>query len=424
MPLSTYLKIYTDRDRPGHVLLYSTKKGSLVRMSEAKLVATQTGTLGDIDHDTLTRLEILVDDPVAERAVMADIVARTNRQSRKFKATVVLTLDCNLACPYCFEDGFRNGSVMNDATADLLVAYAHKEQIAKGREVEIRFYGGEPLMAIPMLKRIAEPLQATAAENGTKFICSMVTNGTLLTRTVVEKLLPLGLISAQVTLDGPKEIHDSQRPFVSGNGSFDIILGNIKAVYELVTLKLGGNFTSENYREFPKMLDSLLETGIDPLRLDPIQFAPILPKSGRSAIHDAGSCCLSSSEPWLMEATLMLREESVRRGFKVMKPTMGACMVEFENDLVVNYDGTLYKCPAFMGWTELSIGTLAGGVKDYRQSHGLDIWQNDECLECPYLPICFGGCRLITLLKNGVIDEVECRKNFYDATLERMIVQA
>ena len=102
---------------------------------------------------------------------------------------------------------------------------------------------------------------------------------------------------------------------------------------------------------------------------------------------------------------------------------MAACMVEFANDLVVNYDGTLYKCPAFMGWPELAVGTLADGIGDYRDSHNLNLWRNDDCLDCAYLPLCFGGCRLIPLLKNGIIDEVDCRKAFYDAALEQMVLQ-
>jgi uncharacterized protein len=393
-------------------------------MTEGKLSAIRHNSMTDSDRATLTRLEMLVEDQKAEQAAMAGIVSRSNRNSTNFKATVVLTLDCNLACPYCFEEGFRDGSAMTDATANLLVAFVTKEKIAQGRDVEIRFYGGEPLMALPTLKRIARALQAEAAEHGTTFSCSMVSNGTLLDRKMVEELLEFGLTSVQLTLDGPKATHDPQRPFVSGSGSFDAILANIREVYELVTLKLGGNFTRENYREFPRMLDALLEAGIDPKKLYPIVFAPILPKSGRGSQHNAAGCCLSTREGWLIEAALFLREETLRRGFRVEKPAMGACMVEFDNDLVVNRDGSLFKCPGFMGWPELSVGTLESGVGDYSASHNLSLWQNSECLACPYLPLCFGGCRLLNFMNTGTMDRVECRREFYDATLGRMVIPA
>jgi uncharacterized protein len=421
MPLSRYLKIYPDRITLDHFLLYSTKKSALVRLSAAKLAAAQTDTLTEADRATLQRLEIWTDDPAAEREAMARLVDATNATSRRFNATVVLTLDCNLACHYCFEDHFRGNFALSAATADQLVTYVQREQINQGRDVAIRFYGGEPLLALERLKAIAGRLQAAATAGGVKFSCSLVSNGTLLTRQLVTQLLPLGLTSAQLTLDGPAELHDQQRPFVSGAGSFAVIVANIVATHDLIELKLGGNFSRDSYRDAPLMLDALLAAGINPARLAPIQFGPIQPKSGQTAGHDQSGCCLACSEPWLIEAGLYLRAETLKRGFRVEPLTMGICMVELKNELVVNYDGSLYKCPPFMGWPEMSVGTLADGIQDYTASHQLGFWQNDECLDCAYLPVCFGGCRLIPLLKTGVIDRVDCRREFYDAALEQMV---
>ena len=360
-----------------------------------------------------------LDDAAAERAAMADLVNRSNARSTTFSATVVLTLDCNLACPYCFEDNFRGKHAMSDPTSELLMERIERDQMARGRDVELRFYGGEPLMALHRLKEIARCLQTAAKRAVVKFSFSLVTNATLLTLPVVTELLPLGLTSAQITLDGPPEIHDRQRPFVSGRGSFTTIVANVREVCDLVTLKPGGNFTRENYRRFPEMLDALLAASIDPAGLGPVLFAPILPKSGT---HGDG-CCLSCAEPWFAEAILFLREETLRHGFAVEKPAMGICMVELTNSLVVTHDGTLYKCPAFMGWPELAVGTLADGGGDYTATHNLDLWQNDTCLECAYLPLCFGGCRLVPLMNRGAMDRVDCRRSFYDAVLKRFILQ-
>ncbi len=421
MPLSRYLKIYPEPDHPGSVLLYSTKKGSVARVSKTLLAAARSGSLAVPDRAALRRLELWVDDPAAEREAMTSLVDLTNSRSCIFSATVVLTLACNLACPYCFEDHFRGDHAMSEETARLLVAYIKQEQIDRGRDVELRFYGGEPLMAVSRLKEIAGPLRDAAVATGTKFSCSLVTNATLLTRPVVKELLPFGLSSAQITLDGPAGTHNRQRPFVSGLGSFDTIVANLRSVYDLITIKPGGNYTRDNYHEFPAMLDDLLEAGIDPARLGPVQFAPIHPKSGGHTQH--GSACGFGSEPWLIEANLFLREESIRRGFSVEKPRMGVCMIELTNNLVVGFDGSLYKCPPLMGWPEFAIGTLADGVSDYRHSHNLDAWKNDECLECAYLPLCFGGCRFFNKLNTGSIDGVDCRRDMLDACLETIVRQ-
>jgi len=421
--LSRYLKIYPAPDQPGSYILYSTRKGSLVRLSEAMLGAARNGTLSETDQAVLRRMEILVDDPAAERDAMESLVKRTNSRSKKFKATVVLNLDCNLACPYCYEGYYRGKKYMSRSVARQVVDYIIDEQIGLGREVKIGFYGGEPLLSIPLIREIAGPIQEAARERGVAFSFALTTNATLLTRPVVEELRSLGLTEAIVTLDRTREIHDRQRPFVSGKGSFEVIVANIKAVWDLITIQLGGNFSREEYREFPLLLDHLLAEGITPDKIGLVQFAPITPKSGKTVGADGHAGCLSGSEPWVTEAAPYLREETMKRGFTSYKPTMAACIIEFENDLVVNYDGSLYKCPALIGWPELSIGTLTDGISDYAKSHNLDVWKNEACLDCPYLPICFGGCRLLTLLKNGAINDVDCRKGYYDATLEKIILQ-
>jgi uncharacterized protein len=101
---------------------------------------------------------------------------------------------------------------------------------------------------------------------------------------------------------------------------------------------------------------------------------------------------------------------------------MGICPVELDDRLVVDRDGTLYKCPAFLGWPGMAVGTLADGIGDFRASHRPGFWRNDDCLDCPYLPLCFGGCRLPSMYRNGAVGGPECRKAFYDAALETMVL--
>ncbi|SNB48100.1 geopeptide radical SAM maturase [Geobacter sp. DSM 9736] len=422
MPLSRYVKIWPCPDRPGCIILYSTRKGSVVRIPESRLDDITSGNAGEAETAALQRVGILVEDRDRERQEMETLMEQTNSRSRMFRAKVALNLDCNLACPYCFEGNFRKKQYMSEETAGLLVEHV-RNHLRKGGDVRLGFYGGEPLLSIPLITEISTRLLEEAGQTGSSYTFSLTTNGTLLTRKVVEKLLPLGLTGAIVTLDGPRHIHDRQRPFVSGKGSFDVIVTNIAEVANLTEVQIGGNFTEENYREFPTMLDVLKERGIGPEKLGFVEFAPIMPKTGGLVGTDSGHGCISSSEPWVAEAALFLREETLKRGFAVKKTTMSACVVEMENDLVVNWDGALYKCPGFMGWPEMSVGTLAQGVGDYRESHNLDLWKREECLDCAYLPLCFGGCRLITLMSHGAIDRVDCRKALLDKTLREIVLQ-
>ena len=423
MHLSRYTRFYPCPDKPGRILLLATRGCAVLELSEelwAKI--RDNGDLTDEDRRTLLELGVLVNDLDQERLEILETFNRANTTKRPFTTLVTLTLECNLACPYCFEDPFRGRFRMSDATADALVSFLTRKMV-DGLDVKVDFYGGEALLALPGLKNIAGRLCAAARTHGVEFSFGIITNGTLLTRALVEELLPLGLNSARLTLDGPPDIHNRQRPFVSGAGSFDVILKNIKDINKLLPLELGGNYSRESYRRFPEMLDLLLQAGIGPDSLSAVGFFPVFPKSDGSKSSECSTACASCDEPWMMEAGIFLRGEILRRGFPVPKLKTSACMVEFENDLVVGYDGGLYKCPAFMGNDELRIGSLAEGAGDYRESHNMDVWKNDECLECAYLPLCFGGCRFLRRLRTGAIDGVDCRKALLDASLETIIRQ-
>jgi len=421
--LSRYVTTFPCPDKPGRVLLLATRSCAILELSEGMWAAVRGGNeITENNRETLVELGVMVSDRDVERSEILETFNRANARKRPFTALVTLTLECNLACPYCFEDPFRGRFVMSDATAKELVSFLIRK-MADGLDVKVDFYGGEALLALPRLKEIAGHLHEAAQMHGVSFCFGIITNGTLLSRTVVQELIPIGLNNARLTLDGPPDIHNRQRPFASGAESFDVILRNVRDTCELLQLELGGNYTRENYHRFPEMLDILLQTGIRPDALSAVGFFPVFPKADGSKSSECTTACAGCDEPWMIEAGLFLREEAMRRGFPVPKLRTNACMVEFENDLVVNYDGSLYKCPAFMGNEELRIGSLTEGIKDYRESHSLDVWKNDECLDCAYLPLCFGGCRFLRRLKTGAIDGVDCRKALLDESLERIVRQ-
>lgn len=423
MELTRYHKSYPMTDKPGRMLLLATRRCAVLELSETLWGRVcDGGDLTQKEQDTFVRLGVLVESREAEREEMRGTFDTINGSSRRFEVTAALTLECNLSCPYCYEDPFRGRFVMSEEAADLLVRRL-SERMADGLDLLVDFYGGEALMRLDLLRGIAVRLRDEAARHGVAFTFNLFSNGVLLTRRVVEELLPLGSAAVRLTIDGPPDIHDAQRPFVSGKGSFDVIMSNLREVHALVPVDLGGNYTRDNYRRFPELLDIMLEAGIDPAKLKEVGFSPVMPKADGSGLGDHSATCACSSEPWAVEANLFLRGEIMRRGYHVSKLQASACMIEFANDLVVGYDGSFYKCPVFMGQEEMRVGSLAEGIKDYRQSHNLDVWKNDECLECAYLPLCFGGCRFFRKLKTGAIDGVDCRRAMLDVSLEAIVRQ-
>jgi len=420
--LTTYLKTWPCSDKPDQLLVYATARGAVLELDRTVLDDAVANTLSSQEQELLTRLGILVPDRAAEQVQLRDIYVEANQRSQRFTALVTLNLDCNLACSYCFEDHFRGNYYMSQQTADQLVALLHRK-IDAGMNVMLDFYGGEALLSLPLMRDIASRIKAHADQNTAQVSFNLVSNATLLTAPVARELQELGFKTVRFTLDGPPEVHNQQRPFVSGKGSFELILAHLDQVCDILSVQLGGNYTRDNYHLFPQLLDILLQRGITPGRLGSVQFSPITPKAGQAGMGDFAIGCACPNEPWLIEASLFLRQAILSRGFSTPKPKLASCMVEFSNDLVINYDGSLYKCPAFMGWKDMCIGTLSDGPSDYYASHNLHLWKNETCLNCPYLPLCFGGCRFLSRMRTGNLDDVDCRRDYLDASLEEIVRQ-
>lgn len=422
MQPSAYLKIYPCPEPPGQYLLYSTRRCSLVRVSAETVRQMEEGALPDATRETLARLGMLVADPAAERKEVAERFIKANAASRRFHAIVLLTLDCNLACPYCFEEGIEGTRSMSAATADRLVQMIERDHLAHGRRVALDFYGGEPLLRTDLIRSIARRLGRSSEKQGLPFSFALVTNGTLLTRNLALELKELGLKNVKITIDGPRDVHDRSRPFASGKGSsFDLIAANVTGLWDLVDLQIGGNFTRDNYRDFPRLLDDLLALGIPPQRLSGVTFNSVIGRIGGAAGDFAACSCVD--EPWLHEASLHLRRETLLRGFPVPKPGPAGCMIELGHELVINVDGAIYKCPAFVGRPGFAVGSVEDGITGDGAAYSPDVWKKQECLDCAYLPQCFGGCRFLKFVRDGKVDDVDCWKPFLDATLEQCIRQ-
>jgi uncharacterized protein len=421
MQLSKYIKTYPYEEDQEYLLFHSTKRSSKILLHKSILKSIAHGNLSTSDMETLTDLGFLVHDAEAEKKELVELIKDADKK-RHFNAIVVLNLDCNLACKYCFEGKMKGKYYMSLETAELLIDFADR-YFAAGKNVNIDFYGGEPLLSFEQIKYISKRLRLSADDKGLKYTFGLITNGTLLTKERVEALLPYGLKDAKVTIDGQKENHDIYRPFKTGFGTFDIIVRNIGEVCEIMDMIIGGNYTQENYKGFPLLLDQLIERGITPDKVSIVKFDPVTKVVENFALPDFRDGSESVNEPWIIDSSIYLREEILKRGFDTYNFRPSPCAIEFKDDIIVSHDGTLYKCPAFIGLDGFEVGDLVTGIKEYRESHNLDVWKNDECLDCEYLPLCFGGCRFMKLLRDGEIDDVDCKKKYFDAALEKFIKQ-
>jgi uncharacterized protein len=398
------------------------KSASALLVPSGLIEDMKDDNLSDEEKETLVAEGFLVKDVSEEKRGMLSFIREVNALDKTLNYILVLNLDCNLGCTYCFEGQRKGKFYLSDETAGRFVDFVKRSSVGK-EEINITFYGGEPLLSMDRIEAISQELRLFAQQQKLIYGFSLVTNGTLLTTENVKRLTPLGLKGAKVTLDGPKEVHDAFRPFKSGAGSFDVIMRNIRDVCHMIRIQIGGNYTQEHYREFPRLLDVLSGNGLTPDKLSLVKFDPVVSESSEFAPRDFHDGCASINEPWISEASLFLREEIVKRGYRTPKVMPSPCAIEREGNLVVNYDGALYKCPGLIGRTDCRVGDLKSGLIDYMSSHDLDVWKNEECLACEYLPLCFGGCKYMKLLRDGTLRGINCQKQYLDQTLAGLVAQ-
>jgi len=424
MQLSQYLKIYPSQERPGHLLFFSTKKASKILLEKETYQAIEKGTLSTSDEALLSKLGMIVHDREEEKRAILGLFDDINTKNPGLSVMVVLNLDCNFSCIYCYEGGMKGNLYMSDETAGHLVDFIKEKFTGHKKSLLIDFYGGEPLLSTGLIKSISRALRSFTESRGASYSFTLVTNGSLFTRHVAKELVPLGLKSVKITLDGPAEVHNRNRPFKSGAGSFDTIIRNIKETCDLVKIGIGGNFERTNYEKFPLLLGHLVREGLTRDKIAMVKFDPVAKRpEGDLSPPDYSGGCMSINEPWLTGATALLREEILKKGYDTLKLMPITCMVEIADSYVVNFDGVIYKCPGFIGKKGFEVGDLQTGVRDYASTYNLGIWKNDKCAECEYLPLCFGGCRYMTFVRNGDIDRVDCQKPYLDAPLETLVKQ-
>jgi uncharacterized protein len=165
-----------------------------------------------------------------------------------------------------------------------------------------------------------------------------------------------------------------------------------------------------------------LAEDITPEKISVIKFDPVSKYPERYASDYTGGC-MSLDEPWLISASAMLREEILKRGYYTLGQRLSACIVESPDSYVVNFDGAIYKCPGFVGKDGFAVGDIRNGFKKQISPYKPGMWKNEECITCVYLPLCFGGCRYLTFVRDGDVNALDCQKTFLDATLETMIMQ-
>lgn len=330
--------------------------------------------------------------------------------------TLVPTVNCNFACDYCYENSDihslsrKQGSTMSDEVCKSIIKVCEQRVTAESG-LSIIWYGGEPLMARSVIKKLSAAFMELCAARGAKYNAGIITNGYLLTAKTLAFLVDVKVGFIQVTIDGPKDIHDSRRCLKSGGGTYDRILSNLECLEENTPLhvSLRVNVDRRNSPHVPRLLDDLKIRDLHCRKNVSIHFGQTV-RYGNSC-PDIASHCMGSDEfgGFMVEGF----NRAVDLGFKVSSFPMrqtGSCAAVGTHSFLVDPSGDLQACWATVGNPKTAIGKLTSdGVQYYPNAAKWLGWTpfRTECEDCRVLPICMGGCPYKHLYKEEVPDRVD-----------------
>ena len=310
---------------------------------------------------------------------------------------------CNLNCSYCFaSQGKYHGqrAVMSyevgKRALDFLI-----ENSGTRRNLEVDFFGGEPLMNFQVVKDLVAYARSIEKEKGKNFRFTLTTNGVLVDDDVIQ-WANRECSNVVLSLDGRKEIHDRFRVDYAGNGSWEKIVPKFQKFVQARGGKdyyMRGTFTHAN-PDFLKDIQTMLDLGFNELSMEPVVCAA-----------DDPSALTEDDLPIVMEqyeklADLMLQRDKEGRPFTfyhyMIDLTGGPCIYKRISGcgsgteyMAVTPWGDLYPCHQFVGEERFCLGNIWEGVTNreiQKEFACCNVYAHPECRDCWARLYCSGGC--------------------------------
>lgn len=311
--------------------------------------------------------------------------------------------DCNLRCKYCFAgQGVYGGEkkIMSLKVAKAAIDFLIEKSQGR-RNLELDFFGGEPLMNFDVVRETVKYARSLEKEHGKVFRFTTTTNGVLLNDEITE-FLNQEMNNVVLSLDGRREINDAMRPNAGGRGSYDGIVPKFQRFVKKRGTKdyyIRGTFTKENL-DFTQDVLHMVDLGFKQVSVEPVISDPNLPFS-----------ITEEDLPRVFEeydslSKTVLKKKKAGDGFNffhfMLDLDQGPCAIKRlrgcgcgNEYAAVDPDGNVFPCHQFVGKPEWRMGSVLTGeynlqMKD-RFAHST-VYDKEKCRSCWAKFYCSGGC--------------------------------
>lgn len=378
--------------------------------SKDELLGKLASDYKDIDKNELSEIyesveglkeqgKLFTEDTFEPKATM--LKAKTNGVVKALCLHIAHT--CNLNCEYCFaSQGKYHGdrAVMSfevgKRALDFLI-----ENSGSRRNLEVDFFGGEPLMNFDVVKQLVAYARSIEKEKGKNFRFTLTTNGVLIDDDVIE-FANKEMSNVVLSLDGRKEIHDHYRVDYNGKGSWEKIVPKFQ---KLVNAREGknyymrGTFTHRN-PDFLEDIKTMLDLGFTELSMEPV----VCGENDPARLTEEDKEIVMKQYEDL--AKLMIEKDKEGKPFTFYHYMLdlkgGPCIYKRISGcgagteyMAVTPWGDLYPCHQFVGDEKFLLGNIFDGVKNdniREEFFKCNVYTREECKNCWARLYCSGGC--------------------------------
>ncbi len=314
-----------------------------------------------------------------------------------------ISQDCNMRCEYCFAStgDFGLGRKLMDFETGKKAIDFLLEKSADRENLELDFFGGEPLMNFDVVKQVVEYARAREKEFGKHFRFTITTNGLLIDDDKID-FINKEMSNVVLSIDGRKEINDKMRHRVDGSGSFDSIVDKYRRLVDARGDKdyyVRGTFTKYNL-DFSEDVFFMRELGFTQISVEPVVTDPKEPY----ALTEKELPKVFAEYEKL--AARLLENDRAGKHFNffhfMLDLDQGPCAIKrlrgcgCGNEYVaITPDGDIYPCHQFVGTDEWKMGNLNDGTFNLEMkdmfAHA-NVYTKNECKSCWARFYCSGGC--------------------------------
>lgn len=339
--------------------------------------------------------------------------AKSKYHDNSLSLTIAPTLDCNMCCPYCYED--KNKTVMSEEIQNKLIDFVerHLKDYPNIESFTVTWYGGEPLLQKEIIYNLSRELIKLCDDKQIKYGAGMITNGILLDRETAECLANDCKVSyIQITVDGMREQHNKSRILIGKGDSFGIIMKNIEDCKDILSIAIRTNVDRKNIKEIEKLTKYFLQEKkfIDNPRF---YLAPVENYSENDIFNGGDYLYIdefSELDTKCLKLCYTYNKENMIRGLYPQRRSIN-CSAEKTLTYVIDPDGDYYTCWLRIGKKECSIGNLSRPLTVTSEySKWLFGKLHEKCKQCQYLPLCQGGCAARRMDEGG---EPRCPHSLY-----------